>query len=268
MSGRSGPFGKPPADARSLARWAHEYLDRYTPKHEVPLEFQADDLTDTLPGVCGSTLSETDYKKAADTLGVEVAAIKAVGKVESYAFGPHGFGPDNRPIIRFEQSWFRRLTGGAYDHTHPYLSCKDGSGYHLGLKYHSGAEVQTREYTFLYNAMILNRQWQRRTSEAIRSASWGTFQVLAVDYNLLGWKTAEDFAVDMCESELNHLRAFVSYVQRHKLAKALKDHDWTTFAAKYNGPSYRMNQYDTKLAQYYNQFEAGVQGGTAKPETP
>ena len=39
------------------------------------------------------------------------------------------------------------------------------------------------------------------------------------------------------------------------IAKAIKKHDWTTFAKYYNGPLYKENNYDTKLATNYSQYK-------------
>lgn len=51
-------------------------------------------------------LTEQDFKRCADTLGIKIAAIKAVQEVESGVKG--GFVAPNRPVILFEGHIFWR----------------------------------------------------------------------------------------------------------------------------------------------------------------
>ncbi|WP_426772988.1 N-acetylmuramidase domain-containing protein, partial [Pseudomonas aeruginosa] len=37
--------------------------------------------------------------------------------------------------------------------------------------------------------------------------------------------------------------------------KALKSKDWAEFARRYNGPDYKKNNYDVKLAEAYQSFK-------------
>jgi hypothetical protein len=51
--------------------------------------------------------------------------------------------------------------------------------------------------------------------------------------------------------EGTHLDAFCEYVRWSGLDDELREHRWGDFAAKYNGPEYRKNRYDEKLAIAY-----------------
>jgi hypothetical protein len=51
-----------------------------------------------------------------------------------------------------------------------------------------------------------------------------------------------------------HLDAFVAFVKNNKLDVALRNHDWETFARRYNGTGYLANQYDTKLEQAWKKW--------------
>jgi hypothetical protein len=55
-------------------------------------------------------------------------------------------------------------------------------------------------------------------------------------------------------NEGEHLKAFATFVSNAGLLPALKKKDWAAFAASYNGPEYKQNQYDTKLAQAYEKY--------------
>src|SRR5690554_5168943 len=57
------------------------------------------------------TLTENDYRAAADLLKVDVATIKAVAEVESAG---DGFLSNGQPKILFEGHWFHKLTDGKY----------------------------------------------------------------------------------------------------------------------------------------------------------
>ncbi len=55
----------------------------------------------------------------------------------------------------------------------------------------------------------------------------------------------------MCNSEDDHLSAFVRFVKLNQLDDELRRRDWTGFARGYNGPAFLKNRYDTKLAAAY-----------------
>jgi len=208
------------------------------------------DLTDSLPAAVSKppALSDADYNAAATTLGIDVPAMKAVAHVESAG---SGFGADGRPIIRYELHRFQRKTHSHFHKTHPYLSQPSLSA---GNAYHDGS--QSTEYSMLYNAMLLKYKGGRAIEQAIESTSWGKFQVMGENWSDLGWSSALQFATDMYVSEANHLKAFVKFVHHKGLTNALKQHHWATFAAGYNGPSYAVNQYDTRLQHAFNRYTA------------
>jgi hypothetical protein len=60
----------------------------------------------------------------------------------------------------------------------------------------------------------------------------------------------------MQESDDNQLQAFCSYIKHVGLDDELKAKDWAGFARYYNGPEYKKNAYDTKLAAAYSKFKA------------
>ena len=60
----------------------------------------------------------------------------------------------------------------------------------------------------------------------------------------------------MQKNEGEHLKAFVKFVQTENLARFLKNKDWAGFARRYNGPAFKKNKYDEKLAAAYAKFSA------------
>jgi len=194
-------------------------------------------------------LTEEDYDRAAASLACNVEAIKAVAQVESTGTG---FLPNGQPKILFEAHVFSRLTGHAYDSSHPHISSLkwDRSLYRSGdAEYARLQEAKTLDY---YNALM--------------SASWGTFQIMGFNHALCGFDDVRGFVQDMQISEGRQLDAFVTLIKHNPLLHgALKIHDWRTVAYRYNGSGYKQNTiwvagkkysgYDKGLEAAYNELE-------------
>jgi hypothetical protein len=181
------------------------------------------------------------FSKAAAEIGCEIAAIQAVAEVESRG---DGFLPDNRPKILFERHIFSRETGRKFDSKYPDISSKKTGGYLGG----------SREYDRLEKAFNLDAE------AALKSASWGRFQIMGFNYRACGFKSVEQFVDAAKASEDQHLMAFVGFVKENHLDDELRRKDWAKFARGYNGPAYQKNQYDIKMAQAYKKYK------TMKPE--
>lgn len=187
-------------------------------------------------------------QQAADHLGVPLAVVQAVNSVESRGTG---FLPDGRPVILFERHIFYRQlkTAGAdaaaISQKYPAL-CNPKRGGYVG-----GAG----EWKRLNLAATL---CPAASMAAIEAASWGLFQIMGFQWSVLGYESANTFAHDMHRSEAAQLGAFVRFIMIYaNLHKALKARKWATFARLYNGPAYRDNLYDIKLARAYEQFNRG-----------
>lgn len=181
-------------------------------------------------------MSDVDYERAANLLGIEVAAIKAVVKVEAAG---HGFLADGRPKILFERHWFWKLTPLSVSKTRPDLSNPKPGGYFGG----------TREWDRLNAAIGFDRL------PALQSASWGLGQVMGFNYKVAGYNDVESFVKAMHQSEGKQLDAMMTFIKNHPtMISALRTNNWAAFAKTYNGPAYQRNQYDTKLAQAFIDF--------------
>ena len=81
------------------------------------------------------------------------------------------------------------------------------------------------------------------------------FQVMGYHWPALGYASADDWMAAMQQSELEHLRAVVGFIELDPaLHKALKAGKWADVARRYNGPAYKENRYDEKLAQAHDHF--------------
>jgi len=181
-------------------------------------------------------LVPADFARAAGALNCPPAAIRAVVEVESKG----GFLPDARPRILFERHKFSALTSGRWDSTHPAVSARSPGGY-LG-----GA----REYDRLSEALPLDR------AAALKSASWGAFQIMGFNHAAAGYPDVEAFVAAMVSGQAAQLDAFVAFITATGLAPALARQDWPAFARGYNGPGYARFAYDTKIAAAYARFAA------------
>ena len=171
------------------------------------------------------------YGHAAWMLNCDVPAIRAVAEVESGPLG--GFNDDGSPVILYEPHIFHQLTGGKYDARYPELSYAKWKT----RPYGSNAEQHQR----LARAVALDRD------AALKSCSWGLFQIMGSNHRMAGHLTVQRMVNAAYADVDEHLRMFVNFIiNRNGLIDALRAHDWPTFKLVYNGPG--ENEYAAKMA--------------------
>lgn len=189
-------------------------------------------------------IAEIDLAAVASALNCEIAAVKAVAEIESAG---HGFMTDGRPRILFESRWFHQLTNGRF------YNAPSSWEYSLSTQdwvqnYWGGP----REYQRLHAAMQLDED------AALQSCSWGSFQILGVNYHRVGFSDVFDYVGDVVRAgEVSHLWHFARFVETGGLADELQRRDWHAFAYRYNGPGYRKNRYAEKMEAAYRFFDHG-----------
>lgn len=199
-------------------------------------------------GSTSKLLKDADLVRAAHDLGVPQSSIRAVAQVESDG---GGYLDNGKAKILFERHvMYKQLVknkGKAFADQQlelqpAFVNTKRG-GYQGGVA----------EYTRLSLAKNID------VDSAIESTSWGQFQVMGFNWKTLGYKSAQEFEQLMQASESNQFDAFVRFIKADtKLHKALKEENWEQFAAIYNGPAYKDNNYDFKLAaakRHFAQFD-------------
>ncbi|MEM7007772.1 MAG: N-acetylmuramidase family protein [Thermodesulfobacteriota bacterium] len=188
-------------------------------------------------------LSEKDLQTVAEDLGVELAVVKAVNEVESSGQGFLG----DKPKILFEGHilWRQLKKHG--------LDPKDHVAGNEDVLYSSW----TREHYIGGQSEHLRLDKAKKIHEnaALESASWGLFQIMGFHWENLGYKSVKDFVRLMNKSEGEHLKAFGRFVVANNLTKYLKNKEWANFARRYNGPGYKTNKYDEKLARAYQKYK-------------
>jgi hypothetical protein len=192
-------------------------------------------------------LTRADFAAAALSLGCEREAIEAVATQEAGDRGP--WDEVGRPTILFERHKFARHSAGRYNVTHPDISNPNPGGY-------GRYRVQ---YDKLYRAAILDE------TAALKAASWGTFQILGENHAACGFASVDAFVDTMLKNEAAHLAAFIAFVRGDpNLRKALQDKNWARFAMLYNGPQYKKNAYDTKMAAHYARLKMAGAGAAVR----
>lgn len=197
------------------------------------------DYLATLKAQTRTTLTRADFEQVASHLGCEWEAVAAVAKVESGRLG--GFGSDDRPIILYERHLFSRSTNHQYDATHPNISNPSAGGY---------PPTQAERWAQMAEAYALDPE------AALKSASYGRFQVLGRNFTDLGMANAHAYVSKLAKSEKDQLEAFEGFIKANNLKDELQRKDWAGFARGYNGPNFAVNKYDEKMATAYNEVKA------------
>ena len=193
-------------------------------------------------------LTKADFQRAAERLDCEVAAIRAVADVESRGQGFVTYKGHRVPTILFERHKFHqcvqdrlgRDTAERWHKNHPNI-CNPRSGGYVG---------GSREHDRLSQATSLNREC------GLRSASYGRFQIMGFNWEMLGYESLQDFINAMWRGEGEHLDAFSRYIEAANLADDLRQRDWRAVARGYNGPAYAKNNYHVKMSKAYQKHSA------------
>jgi hypothetical protein len=191
-------------------------------------------------------ITEKAYREAAEKLSTEVAVVKAVAEVES---GGNGFLSSGEPKILFEPHVFwKELRRVGID---PKIHIKGNEDILYPVWKTKPYGPTSHQHSRLERATKIHRD------AALKSASWGRFQIMGYNYKLAGYPTLQDFINAMYKSEDDHLNAFLNYIRNTFLDDELREKDWKGLALGYNGKYYYINNYDKKLAAAYKKFKLG-----------
>lgn len=198
-----------------------------------------DPFLDALKATDASRLAIRHFEESGERLGCEVAAVRAVVKVETG--GLAGFTSAGRPTILFEPHIFSKLTNSRFDASNP-----DVSYPRWGDKPYPS--TQALRWAQLSKAYALDGE------AAVASASWGLFQIMGMNFGKCGFMSAKEFVTDMAKSEERQLVAFEAFVRSSSLVDELQRLDWEGFARVYNGTG-QVTKYGRLLADAYAQFK-------------
>jgi peptidoglycan hydrolase-like protein with peptidoglycan-binding domain len=159
-------------------------------------------------------LTDRDFRQAAERIGCDVAAIRAVWEVEA---GGRHFLADGSVIRRFEPHHFPRQHWQAIG-----FSVPNGTApWRASLK-------QSTEAMFQRAARLDD-------NAAMRASSWGAPQIMGFNHKDAGFDDPRAMVEHMAVSAAHQLGAFVQLVEAWGIAGAIRAHDWRAFARRYNG---------------------------------
>ncbi len=195
-------------------------------------------------------ITEQSFVNAAKKIGCSVAMVKAIYEVESQG---SGFLATGEVKILFEPHIFwKELRNKGIDpqkvlNSKPILNDKKqviGSEYDNILYPTWGTKPYgkiSEQHKRLDKAVKIDRD------AALKSASWGLFQILGNNYKLCGCASLQGFINKMSEGEESQLELFVNYIINSHLDDEMREEDCVGFARAYNGPMYYKNSYDKKI---------------------
>jgi hypothetical protein len=192
--------------------------------------------------------SPESYGHAAWFLSCEAAALRAVGSVEAGQLG--AFNDDGTPVILFERHKFEKHTNGRFHGERlPNTNAEWGV---ISWPTWGGYGPTSVQHAKLAYAVTLDRV------AALKSASWGLFQILGENYAAAGFADLQGFINAMYRDVDEHLRALVMFIRNTpRLHQALKARDWPIVAFHYNGPKFVENRWDSKMAAAYERLSRG-----------
>ncbi len=189
-------------------------------------------------------LNESDFCDIAKEYHIDALLLKTLCKVETGGKG--GFIDNGRAVILFEGHVFWRELKRAGINPAPYGEKFPNIVYPQWDKnqYRGG----TAEYLRLTMAQSINKV------AALRSTSWGMFQIMGFNFPLCNESTIDGFVTKMNESEAAQLRLSLNYIVNAGILPLLNNHQWSEFAKLYNGKEYKENKYDQKLRDTYEKY--------------
>lgn len=188
-------------------------------------------------------MTDEAIARVAHQLGCDEDAIHAVLDVEARG---SGFDDHGRPAMLFEPHVFYRNLKGA----------KQDRAVRAGLAYPKWRKGYPRDsYPRLIAAAAIDME------AAHKASSWGLSQILGENCKEAGFGTAIEMVEACCESEDRQIAMMAAVIRARNLRAALIKRDWATFARSWNGPAYKDNAYDVRLAQRFAWWDK-------RPDTP
>ncbi|MEM1376344.1 MAG: N-acetylmuramidase domain-containing protein [Pseudomonadota bacterium] len=191
-----------------------------------------------------TTISE--ITKVAREHGIEPAALLAICEVESAGRAFSTVNSRREPVIRFEGHYFDRLLGG--------VARQKARAAGLANPKFGGVKnprSQAGRWDMLARARAID------DGAALQSCSWGIGQVMGSHWKALGYSSPQALVREARSSVAGQVRLMIRFVESNGLLPLLMRRDWAGFARRYNGPAYRKNRYDEKMAAAYARHSRG-----------
>jgi hypothetical protein len=190
-----------------------------------------------------------EITKAAQSLGIEPAALLAVADVESAGIAFAMIDGRREPLIRFEAHYFdRRLS-----EKNRAIAREKGLAAPVAGAI-ANPKTQAARWRMLAQAAAIDAK------AAYESVSWGLGQVMGAHWAWLGYASVDALVAEVRSGATGQARLMALYVDKAGLTPSLRSHNWPTFARGYNGPAYAQNGYDLKITAAYASYAKGGTG--------
>ena len=223
----------------AIGKFQNDYLPAAKPDERID---PAGQTWNTLIGIGRVKESVDELAKKYD---LEPAVILAIQSVES---SNNGYLPDGRPKILFEGHVFWRMLKDAGKNPASYVKGNEDILFQQPdrSKYAHGAA----EYVRLEKAEKIDRV------AALKSASWGEFQIMGFNHRTVGYPDVDSFVESVKQPGPSQIRAVLAFMDKNHLLPLVRgpNKNFAKFAASYNGAGYKKNQYDVKLQKAYERF--------------
>ncbi|MEL6920675.1 MAG: N-acetylmuramidase domain-containing protein [Pseudomonadota bacterium] len=187
-----------------------------------------------------------DIVSVAGEAGIDPAALLAVCEVESAGRAFAKVGDRREPVIRFEGHYFDRLLPAD---ARPRARKLGLASPKFGVV--KNPRSQSGRWAMLAKARAIDE------AAALQSCSWGIGQVMGSHWKALGYGSPQELVREARSGVKGQVRLMVRFIGKNGLEPVLKRRDWATFAHRYNGPAYRKNRYDQKMASAYARHARG-----------
>lgn len=166
------------------------------------------------------------------------AHVAAITEVESGGRVFATVGGVRRPLILPEPHVFYRLLSGA--HRNEAVAAKLASSSKWNPALYPKTQAERWE--------MLNRMAEIDPVAAFEATSYGVGQVMGQHWKLLGFDNVKAMVDYMHQGVEAQIDVMLRFVVKNGLDDELRDGRWAAFARGYNGPAYRKNRYDEKMA--------------------
>lgn len=200
-------------------------------------------------------ITELQFLNASKIIGCSISCIKAVYEVEANG---RGYLSDGRVKILFEghRFWKQLVKAGiSKAKLQEVAATNQNVVYEVWdrRQYKGGAA----EWDRMSEAIAVCASLNVPAELALKSASYGSFQIMGENAELCGYPGAQSMLSSYNNGgEAEQLDSFCRFVKSTGLDDELRAKNWAAFARGYNGTGYKLNKYDTKLEAAEKRFSS------------
>lgn len=227
----------------------------------------------------GGDVTKADIEAAAKDLKCEPGLIYAIARQESAHSSFIKIANRTVPAILYERHQFAKYTNNQFSKNYHDIS---GPAYHRTkrikeiIKDKNGkskltvktVDVKTGETPIAddiygpsgyaqYKRLL--KAYQLDKTAALKSCSWGKFQLMGFNYQAAGYNDVFDFVKGMSSGDPAHINAFLKFAKSNAvLLEGLRTKDFEKIAEGHNGDKWRLinPEYANNLERFFNEYNA------------